>query len=98
MSSAGFILAINFFVGGLFALLFGLISSYGTRYRSARWFAVAFACGMVDMSLEFVLPYSGDWVRLVDVSIFASYLLALSFGIVGLSRRFRVAPPVAVLS
>jgi len=56
MSGAGFILIINLAVAGLFCISFLLIAAYGRRYRSARWFAGAYICGMVYAVLEFLLP------------------------------------------
>lgn len=97
MSSAGFILAINFFVGGFFALIFGLIAAYDRAYQSARWFSFAYMLGMASVAFEFILPFSAGYLKLVVVAIFASFLAALLSGIVGLSRRYVVAPPVMII-
>ncbi|UJQ93647.1 GGDEF domain-containing protein [Mariluticola halotolerans] len=97
MSSAGFILAINFLVGGVFALIFGLIAAYDKAYRSARWFAFAYGMGMVNMSFEFALHYFPEYSRFLVVGIFTTFLISLLSGIVGLYRRFNVEPPYYLL-
>jgi len=97
MSSAGFILAINFLVGGVFALIFGLIAAYDKAYRSARWFAFAYGMGMVNMCLEFALHYFPAYSRFIVVGIFTSFLISLLCGIVGLYRRYEVEPPYFLL-
>ncbi|RYE85839.1 MAG: GGDEF domain-containing protein, partial [Hyphomicrobiales bacterium] len=43
MSGAGFILAINLFVAGLFAVAFLLVGFNNRSDRTAYWFAAAYA-------------------------------------------------------
>ena len=42
MSGAGFILAINLFVAGLFALAFFLVGFNNRADRTSYWFAIAY--------------------------------------------------------
>lgn len=98
MSSAGFILAINFCVAGIFALVFTLISKQNRDYLSARWFAAAYAFGMVTVAFEFSLPLVPALEPLLSFGIAMAFLSAMLCFIVGLSRRYNVPPPVWLMA
>ena len=56
MSGAGFILAINLFVAGLFALAFFLVGFNNRADRTSYWFAIAYGFVIVYLSCEFIQP------------------------------------------
>lgn len=92
MSAAAFILAINLFIAGIFATAFGVVAAYSRSALGARWLALGYAIGMTNPVLEFILPRQPD-PRPVGLAIFASFLLALSLCVIGLSRHYRLTPP-----
>ena len=96
MSGAAFILVINLLVAGLFCGSFVLIAAYG-GYRSARWFAGAYAFGMVYLALEAVLPALADArpAAFLGAVTFTVTLLLLN---VGLARRYDIEPPRQLLT
>lgn len=96
MSAAAFVLAINFFIAGIFATAFGVVAAYARSAVGARWLALAYAVGMVNPVLEFMLPGQID-PRPVGLAIFASFLFAISLCVVGLARHYRLAPPWRIL-
>lgn len=92
MSAAAFVLAINLFIAALFATAFGVVAAYARSSIGARWLALAYGVGMLNPLLELVLPLQRDpW--LVQFGIFAAYLFAANFIVVGLSRHYRLTPP-----
>lgn len=92
MSGAGFILAINLLVAGLFAASFMMIAVYDVRQRAAPWLALAYATGMVYSIVEFAIPFT-TYARPVVVASFASFLAALVLFNAGLARKYdRVVP------
>ncbi|TYR31409.1 GGDEF domain-containing protein [Mesorhizobium microcysteis] len=96
MSGAAFILLINLAVAGLFCATFVLIAFY-SRYESARWFAAAYAAGMVHLGLEATLPTLDD--ARVGVLLGAmAFLCALLFLNVGLARRYDIEAPRTLLT
>lgn len=97
MSAAAYILVINLFVAGIFATAFGVVAAYARLAIGARWLALAYGLGMVNPVLEFILPRQDD-PRLVGVAIFASFLFASSFCVIGLARHYRIAPPWRTLA
>ena len=91
--TAAFILAINMFVAGIFAIAFGVVAGTNRGSRGAKWIALGYAMGIVDVLLEFLLPRQSDATP-VGVGIFLIFLLALTFLLVGVVRHYRVALPV----
>src|SRR5690606_26160665 len=92
MTGAGFILLINLAVAGLFCASFVLIALYDRRYRSARWFAAAYAMGMAYAVAEFLLPIFTN----IKVGVFVghmAFLVTLILLNVGLARRYEIEPP-----
>lgn len=92
MSAAGFVLAINLFVAGLFATAFGIVAAYYRGAIGARWLALAYGVGLFNGVFEFILPYQAD-ARPVSFAIFAAFLLALAFANVGIARHYGIRPP-----
>ncbi|KKB86237.1 hypothetical protein VW29_03375 [Devosia limi DSM 17137] len=97
MSAAAFVLAINLFVAAVFASAFGIIAAYERSSIGARWLAVAYGLGIINAGLEFILPFQQD-ARPVGIAIFATFLFALTFCIIGLSHHYRRSPPRLVLA
>lgn len=92
MSAAAFVLAINLFIAGVFATAFGVVAAYARSSVSARWLALAYGVGMLNPLLELILPLQQEpW--LVQYGIFAAYLFAANFIVVGLARHYRLVPP-----
>ena len=54
MSGAGFILAINLFVAGLFAVAFFFVGFNNRADRTAYWFSAAYAFVILYLSCEFI--------------------------------------------
>ncbi|WIY52695.1 GGDEF domain-containing protein [Devosia sp. YIM 151766] len=97
MSAAIFVLAINLFVAGLFAAAFGIVAVYQRSALSARWMALAYGMGMVNVLLEFVLPYQQDH-RLVSFAIFTAFLGALAACVIGLAYHYQRRRPWLALA
>lgn len=96
MSAAAFVLAINLFIAGIFATAFGVVAAYARSAIGARWLALAYGVGMLNPLLELILPLQQDaW--LAQFSIFAAYLFAANFIVVGLARHYRLIPPWSAL-
>ncbi len=97
LSAAGFVLAINIFVAGLFAAAFGAVAWHNREAIGARWLAVAYALGIVNACLEFVLPLQGD-PRLLGVVVYAVSLGAFLACLVGLARHYNRQVPWAAIA
>lgn len=95
MSGAAFILLINLFVTGLFCGSFALIAAH-SGYRSARWFAAAYAMGMVYLALEAMLPALTD-ARIAVVLGAVAFTATLLLLNVGLACRYGMVPPRTLL-
>jgi hypothetical protein len=92
MGAAGFVLAINIFVAGLFAAAFATVAWRGTGAAGARWLALAYILGVVNAVLEYVLPGQSD-PRLLGMVVFTVALAAFLICVIGLSRHYDVAVP-----
>ena len=88
MSGAGFILAINLFVAGLFAVAFALVAVTNKSDRVARWFALAYVFGIVYLLFEFVLPLQTA-PQLAYAGGFAAFLGAVTAVTIGIARRYQ---------
>jgi diguanylate cyclase (GGDEF)-like protein len=97
MSNAGFILAINMVVAGLFASAFLLVASHDEEQRSARWIAMAYGFGMVAIAMEGVIPLTAPWRAPVFGSFFAFVLTLAAFNI-GVARMYEARPPWGVIA
>lgn len=95
--TAAFVLGINMFIAGIFAVAFGVVAATDRAARGARWMAIGYATGIVDVVLEFLLPRQSDptWV---GIGIFLTFLLALTFCLIGVARHYRVAVPRFVMT
>jgi diguanylate cyclase (GGDEF)-like protein len=92
MSGASFVLAINLFVAGLFAVAFFLVAANNKADRVAVWFGTAYLCGVGYFVFEFLLPLQTS-PKLAGYLAFASFLAAMSTVTVGIARRYRRAVP-----
>ena len=97
MSGAGFILAINLFVAGLFALAFVLLAVNNRADRVSRWFALAYMFGVLYLLCEFIIPAQAS-PRLVYACGFAAFLGAVSAVTVGIARRYQQPVPWRLLA
>ncbi|MHA6300139.1 GGDEF domain-containing protein [Devosia sp. CAU 1758] len=97
MSAAAFVLAINLFVAGIFATAFGVVAAYQRSALGARWLALAYSLGVLNVVFEFILPFQDDH-RLVSFSIFAIFLFALSGCVIGMAHHYRLTPPWRLLA
>lgn len=92
MGGAGFILAINLFVAGLFAVAFALVAANNKSDRVARWFALAYVFGIIYLLFEFVLP-TQETPGLIYVGGFTAFLGAVTVVCVGVAKRYQVPVP-----
>ena len=92
MSGAGFILAINLFVAGLFSIAFMLVAANNKSDRVALWFGVAYLFGVGYFVFEFLLPLQTS-PKLTGFAAFASFLAAVTAVAVGIARRYHVPVP-----
>lgn len=97
MSAAAFILVINLFISAIFAGAFAVVAAYQRTTTAARWLAGAYSFGILNVGLEFILPHQSD-PAVVGIAIFADFLLALGFCVIGLARQYRVTLPWPVLA
>lgn len=96
MSAAAFVMSINLFVAAMFATAFGVIAAYQRSSIAARWLALGYGLGVLNAVLEFILPFQSD-ARPVSFAIFAVFLFALTFMVLGLARHYRVLVPRRIL-
>lgn len=90
--TAAFILAINLFIAGIFAVAFGVVAATNRTARGAGWLSLGYALGIVDVALEFILPRQTDPTP-VAVGIFLVFLIGQTFCLIGVARHYRVPPP-----
>jgi len=90
--TTAFILAINLFIAGIFAVAFGVVAATNRTARGAGWLSLGYALGIVDVLLELVLPDQADPTP-VAVGIFLIFLIGQTFCLIGVARHYRVAPP-----
>lgn len=92
MTGAGYILAINIFVAGLFALAFFLVAVNNRADRVAVWFAVAYLFVIVYLGCEFIQPTQA-YPRPIYMAGFAAFFMTLAAGTVGIAKRYRMPVP-----
>lgn len=95
--TAAFVLSINMFIAMLFAVAFAVVGKTNSAARGALWLAAAYAMGVVNVGLEFILP-SVTEASLVIVAIYAIYLASLTLGVIGVSQHYRVKLPVVAVA
>jgi len=92
MGAASFVLAINIFIAGLFTAAFGIIAWRNRNAVGARWLALAYALGVLNCILEFVLTWQSD-ARLLSLVVFSVALAAFLVCVIGLARHYNVRVP-----
>ncbi|MDN2565714.1 GGDEF domain-containing protein [Aquibium sp. A9E412] len=97
MSAAGYILAINLLVAGLFAGAFGLIGTYDKVRVPARWIALSFLLAAANFAVEWSVS-AVDHPRLVVFTAFAISLAGLAVLNVGILKHYAVPIPWRLLA
>ena len=92
MGAASFVLAINIFIAGLFTAAFGIIAWRNPTAIGARWLGLAYALGVFNSLLEFVLPWQDD-PRPLSLLVFSVALAAFLVCVIGLARHYNVRVP-----
>jgi diguanylate cyclase (GGDEF)-like protein len=92
MSGAGFILAINLFVAGLFALAFFVVGLNNRSDRVAYWFAAAYGCVIAYLCCEFIQP-GQVYPKPIYVAGFTAFYMTLAAATVGIAKRYRMPVP-----
>lgn len=95
--ATSFILGINMFVAGIFAIAFGVVAVTNRTARGAVWIACGYATGIVDVALELLLRYDIGPTP-VGIGIFLTFLLAQTLCLVGVARHYGVALPRAAMA
>ena len=95
--TAAFILGINMFIAALFGVAFAVVARSNPVARGAGWLAGAYALGVADVTLEFLLPWSAHPTTIGFV-IFYIYLAALTCGMIGVSKHYRAPLPIAPIA
>ena len=95
--TAAFILGINMFIAALFGVAFAVVARSNPVARGAGWLAGAYALGVADVTLEFLLPWSAHPTTIGFV-IFYIYLAALTCGMIGVSKHYRAPLPTAPIA
>lgn len=92
MSGAGFILAMNLFMSGIFAAAFFMISFYDKNCVPARFFALAYGLGMLNFAIEFLIPSLAD-ARSAVFLAFAVLVVAMLIFAAGVAQRYAKITP-----
>lgn len=92
MSGAGFILAINIFVAGLFALAFFLVGLNNRADRVAYWFSAAYGFVIVYLCCEFIQPGQA-YPKPIYIGGFIAFFLTLTAATAGIAMRYRMPVP-----
>lgn len=90
--TAAFILGINMFIAGIFAIAFGVVAATNRTARGAKWVALGYGLAIGNAALEFLLSQTSN-PTIVGISIFLIVLLAMTFCLVGVAHHYRVEPP-----
>ncbi|MEQ8295148.1 MAG: GGDEF domain-containing protein [Nitratireductor sp.] len=96
MSAAGYILAINLLVAGLFAGAFAWVSIYSKVRIPARWIAASFVLGMANFGVEWMVA-AVDNPRFVVFSAFVVSIAALVAFNVGILKKYDIRIPWRLL-
>ena len=94
--TGAYILSINMFVAALFAVAFSVVASTNPTVRGARWLATGYGIGVLDVALEFSLP----WLVHPDLAVFSiyvAYLAALSCGVIGVATHYGASLPTRAI-
>ncbi|GAB5350246.1 GGDEF domain-containing protein [Qipengyuania sp. 483] len=90
--TGAFVLSINMFVAALFAVAFAVVASTNPTVRGARWLSAGYGVGVLDVAMEFSLP----WLVNADLAVFTiyiAYLTALTCGVIGVATHYGAVPP-----
>ncbi|MBB6427438.1 diguanylate cyclase [Sphingopyxis sp. JAI128] len=90
--TTAFVLGINMSVAGIFAVAFAVVAAINPTARGAWWLALGYGTGIIYVGLEFILAWQVDPTP-VGIGIFLTFLLALSFALVGVALHYRALPP-----
>ncbi|OWQ95283.1 sensor domain-containing diguanylate cyclase [Sphingopyxis witflariensis] len=90
--TAAFVLGINMFIAGIFAVAFGVVAATNRTARGAKWVALGYSLAIGNVALEFLLSQTSD-PTVVGIGIFLIVLLAMTFCLVGVAHHYRVEPP-----
>ena len=90
--TVAFVLGINMSVAGIFAVAFAVVAATNRTARGARWLALGYGMGIVNVGLEFLLTRQVDPTP-VGIGIFLVFLLALSFALIGVAYHYGARPP-----
>ena len=94
--TGAYVLSINMFVAALFAVAFAVVASTNPTVRGARWLAAGYGIGVLDVLMEFTLP----WLvhpEFAVFSIYAAYLSALTCGVIGVATHYGASPPKRII-
>lgn len=89
MSGAGFILAINMAVAGLFAASFAMIAAYDAARIAPRIMAASYVLGMAYFACEFAIPLIGPSRFSVPFAFLVFLAATMTFNL-GLAQHYRV--------
>lgn len=95
--TAAYVLLINMFVAGVFAVAFAVVSATIPSSRGARWMACGYAMGILYVVLNFALSAASD-ARPLDYVIFLVFTLAMNLCLVAMARHYRVGTPTLAVS
>ena len=96
MSQAGYILAINLLVAGLFAGAFFWVATYRKVAPAARWIVLGFLLGMASYGAEWLVSIAEN----PRLAVFASFALSITAFLAfnsGLARAYGQAVPWLLL-
>jgi diguanylate cyclase (GGDEF)-like protein len=91
MSGAAIILLVNLLIAGLLCGFFLAIALYDRTNFSSRWFAAAYAFGIVYVGGEVITPFLHD-ASAAYVFSATSFLLALTLLNFGVASRYGIGP------
>ncbi|WP_127597882.1 sensor domain-containing diguanylate cyclase [Nitratireductor alexandrii] len=92
MSAAGYILAINLLVAGLFAGAFAWVSIYSKVRVPARWIAASFVLGMANFGVEWMIS-AVENPRFVVFSAFVVSIAAQIAFNIGVLKKYDIRIP-----
>lgn len=95
--TAAFVLGINMFVVGTFAVAFAVVAATNRDAVGAKWVALGYSAGILNVALEYLLPWQSDPMP-IAIAIYLTYLLAMTLCTIGIARHYRVAPPAAAIT
>lgn len=90
--TAAFLLGINMFIAGIFAVAFAVVAATSRSAQGAKWIALGYATGIITIILEYMMPFQTNPMP-VGIAIFLTYMAAMTLCIVGVARHYRFEPP-----